>query len=133
MSGDSTPLELRLSEFNARHSDTKLSSAYSASPQGLVITVEGDLDTQCSSDFQNNVLEALEVARGRGGLILDLASLHYISSTGVGALTALLIASQRYRIPFQLCRVSEQARSILDVLGFSTFFPMIETYDVEAP
>lgn len=126
--GEPKSLELRLSEFNARHPSTKLTLSYSSEPPALVVSVGGDLDTQCSGDFQDTLTEVLEVARPRGGLILDLAGLQYISSTGVGALTALLIASQRTRTLFQLCRVSEQARSILEVLGFSSFFPMIDGY-----
>ncbi len=118
--------EALFASFTAKHPETKLSSARFASPPCLAIEVDGVLDTQNSGDFQNMLIQTFETAREYGGLVLDLSRLNYISSTGVGALTTLLVEAQRHSITFQLCRISEQVRSILDVLGFTSFFPMID-------
>ncbi|MGO8694439.1 MAG: STAS domain-containing protein [Rectinemataceae bacterium] len=126
MSQNAERLEALLASFMARHSDTKLSSTRIVSPPRLSIAVDGVLDTQNSGDFQAVMVQAFETAKEYGGLVLELSRLNYISSTGVGALTTLLVEAQRHSIPFQLCRISEQVRSILDILGFTSFFPLFD-------
>lgn len=126
MSGSPASLEEALRAFGLRHPESRLSLARSAAPPGLVIMVDGPLDTQNSGDFQTVLNLALETAKETGALILDLAGLNYVSSTGVGTLTQALVEARRHQLPFYLCRVSNQARSILDVLGFTSFFPMID-------
>ncbi|MDA8426006.1 MAG: STAS domain-containing protein [Treponema sp.] len=126
MSLDSGPLKIELSEFSIKHPDTRLSMAETSSPPGIVIKVDGALDTQNSGDFQVVLAGALEIAKEYGALVLDLSRLNYISSTGVGTLTNILVESRRHQLPFFLCAISVQARSILDVLGFTSFFPLID-------
>ncbi|HUW39391.1 MAG TPA: STAS domain-containing protein [Rectinemataceae bacterium] len=126
MSPSSASLESALSGFSAKYPGTRLSLAETSSPPALVIRLDGALDTQNSGDFQAILAKALETAKERGALVLDLSRLNYISSTGVGALTQVLVESKRHQLPFFLCHISDQARSILDVLGFTSFFPVLD-------
>jgi len=129
--GNADDIGRRLAFFGAVHPGTALSSRSSRKPPGLVIRVSGMLDTANSPAFQNAVSECLGDAKARGGLILDLEGLSYASSTGVGALTALLIEAQRHRIAFYLSRVPHNVSVILDLLGFSAFFERVDRYEAD--
>ncbi len=117
-----------LAAFGQRHANTRLSCGVSSAPPGLAIVVEGDLNTENSLDFQGLVTRALVDAKAAGGLIIDLYQLKYISSTGVGALTSLLIEARGHQSPVFLSRMPERARGVLDVLGFTSFFSFIDGY-----
>ncbi|HUX36578.1 MAG TPA: STAS domain-containing protein [Rectinemataceae bacterium] len=124
-------LARRLAGFGAAHPGSKLSGIASRKPPSLVIRIEGILDSSNSSAFQNAVTDCLEESRRRGGLILDLEGLSYASSTGVGAMTALLIETQRHKIPFRLCNIPHNVGAVLDILGFSSFLEIVDRYEVE--
>ena len=133
MSEDKSNSEVgrRLAGFGAAYPGTRLTALASRKPPGLVIRVVGILDSSNSTAFQNVVAACLEEARKRGGLILDLAGLSYASSTGVGAMTALLIETRRHKIPFCLCHIPNNVAAVLEVLGFSSFLDVIEAYEGE--
>jgi anti-anti-sigma factor len=121
-------LDRRLAGFAASSSETRLSRAWSSSPRSLVLVVEGTLDTFNSELFRKTVIASLGDAKARGGLILDLAGVSYASSTGIGALTAILVEAERHQIPLRLCHVPTNIQKILDVLGFTSFFSCIAGY-----
>jgi len=112
--------------FSARFPDTRLAAWISAEPEALVIAVDGNLDTNDSAAFQTLLMDALGSAKTAGGLVIELSALKYLSSTGVGALTAMLAETQRHGIPMWLCRLPARGRMVLDVLGFTAFFSSIE-------
>ncbi len=117
-----------LDAFRTRHPRTQLVSLESSSPPALVVRVIGDLDTDNSQDFQKALGEALPAAKVLGGLILDLTELKYISSTGVGALTSLLVAARGFQLPFLIAAIPDRVKSIFDILGFTSFFDFIPGY-----
>jgi anti-anti-sigma factor len=125
-------LRLRLARFEADNPGLRLSSGVSRKPPSLVIHVAGVLDTNNSPGFLGMVLGCLDEARAHGGLIIDLEGLSYASSTGVGALTSILIEAQRNRLAFRLCHIPHNVGAVLDVLGFSTFFDRIDSFEAEA-
>ena len=120
----------RLAAFEMAHPGTSLGASRSENPSSLVIRIVGILDTANSPAFQIAVSDCLGEAKESGGLILDLGGLAYASSAGVGALTTILIETQRHGIPFFLCRIPQNVGAILDLLGFSAFFDRIERYEV---
>jgi anti-anti-sigma factor len=117
-----------LEAFASRHPRTRLSCVVSSSPPGLVIQVFGDLDTDNSQDFQKTIVESFPAAKGMGGLILDLSQLKYISSTGVGALTSLLVSARGLQLAFLIAAIPDRVKSIFDILGFTSFFDFIPGY-----
>ena len=122
-------LASRLAGFELAHPGTSLTAIYSTKPRALVIRVSGILDTNNAPAFQAVVAQCLGEAKDRGGLILDLGGLTYASSAGVGALTTLLIETQRHKIAFHLCRIPRNVGAVLEVLGFSAFFDHVECYE----
>lgn len=128
--GRTEDLHSKLAKFEIGHPGTSLAGVSSAKPRALVIRVTGILDTNNSTAFQAIVGECLGVAKSRGGLIIDLAGLTYASSAGIGALTTLLIETQRHGIALHLCRIPHNVGAVLDVLGFSSFFDQVDSYEV---
>jgi anti-sigma B factor antagonist len=101
-----------------------------ADPGGLVVILTGDLDTDSSGEFQAFVLEALPEMEPLSTLVLDLSALSYISSTGVGSLTAILTETKKRRIRLSLCGIPKHIWNIIDLLGFTAFFSFIDSYEV---
>jgi anti-sigma B factor antagonist len=122
-------LEAALAVLNAKTSSIHVCIAKSAAPRALVIAVSGSLDTGTSPMFLDFAKAALLEAEDAGGLILDLGAVQYISSTGIGAFTALLIEAQNRKLPFFLCRVPACVYSVLQILGFVAFFSYLETFE----
>jgi anti-anti-sigma factor len=111
------------------------SAAYSirpgkcAKPQALLLKVQGRLDTESSDSFRKEVVAHMLEARSAGGLVLDLSGIEYASSTGVGALVLILSESTSDCLQLYLYGVPRQLRMILDLLGFSSFFTMLPSYE----
>ncbi len=121
----------KLESFGETYSGVKLSCRKSHSPSALVISIEGSLDSNNSEAFRKLVLEGLGLAKNEGGLILNLAGLRYASSTGLGSFTAILSEARRHQVPFFLCHIQPSVRSVLDLLGFTSFFNCIDGFEVQ--
>jgi len=119
----------KLDSFGDVYSGIKLNFKKSSSPAAFVISIEGSLDSNNSDAFRKLVLEGLGLAKNEGGLILNLAGLRYASSTGLGSFTAILSEARRYQVPFFLYRVQPSVRSVLDLLGFTSFFDCINGFE----
>jgi len=92
----------------------------------LTLFLNGDLDTQNSHDFIRffDSVDQLEEAPRR--IILDCKNLHYVSSTGVGSFTSILVKCRQRRIDLYLSRVPAKVSDVLSLLGFSRYFPILD-------
>jgi anti-sigma B factor antagonist len=124
----STPPRVSLGEmlgqFTTRHEELSLGEC--AEPPALVLRVDGVLDSANSQDFFNAASLVLADSRAFGGLILDLASLSYLSSTGIGSMASLLVASRERETSLYLRGMRPQVKALFDALGFNTFFSFLE-------
>lgn len=126
----SQELQSRANSPKMKASRLSLALADSIKPTGLVLILAGDLDTDSSSEFLTFVLESLSVMKPPTTLILDLSALKYISSTGVGSLTAILSETRRKGIGLSIYSIPKHIWNIIDLLGFSAFFSFIDSYEV---
>ena len=119
----------QLKQFNSKEPDLRVSAQTDASNSGLVIlSLEGSLDTENATAFHRSidgVMTALESCRI---LVFDLHRLKYISSSGIGAFTNILVAAERYGYQIFLYRLSANVRVVFDTLGFSQFFRLVEDW-----
>ncbi|MDP3177139.1 MAG: STAS domain-containing protein [Spirochaetaceae bacterium] len=118
-----------LSGFMSRHPQVSTIAAISSSPPALVIAVSGELGHDIAPDFHSTIGLLLPAAASLGGLILDLGGVSYISSSGIGTLTSLLVESKRMKLRLELARATSKVRDIIDLLGFASFFTFIEDYE----
>jgi len=120
----------KLESFGETYPGIRLSYRKSNSPSAVVISIDGSLDSNNSDAFRKLALEVLGLAKNEGGLILNLAGLRYASSTGLGSFTAILLEARRHQVPFFLCHIQPSVLSVLDLLGFTSFFDCINDFEV---
>ena len=73
--------------------------------QSARITVVGDLDTETTADFVSGALEALASMEPDTKLELNLESVRYVSSTGVGSLVRLQSEAEKRRIALSIMEI----------------------------
>jgi len=120
-------LEERLRAFESAQGDLKLSLCGGSSPSApLMLELDGALDGANSDSFREFASLALAESRSSGGLVLGLARLRYISSTGVGALVNILSESMRSGPALYLKGISPSLRVLFEALGFSRIFSILD-------
>jgi anti-anti-sigma factor len=93
-----------------------------------VLSLEGSLDTENATSFHRTVASVMQRLESSRILVFDLNRLKYISSSGIGAFTNILVAAERYGYQIFLYRLSANVRVVFDTLGFSQFFRLIEDW-----
>lgn len=118
--------------FCATHSSVALRLLAPVDPPVLGISISGDLDTTNSADFLKLGSRLIPSALAAGGLMVELAGLRYISSTGIGALASLMTETEKREVPFFLTGVKPRAQSIFEALGLWSFFTVLPSFKEEA-
>ena len=93
----------------------------------LIIELSGYLDTQNSSSFMKSVEETLNTNNLIKTVIIDLLKITYISSTGIGALSNILVQTKKSSQELYLSDVMGKVQSVMGSLGFLSFFNIIDT------
>jgi anti-sigma B factor antagonist len=88
----------------------------------LKLALRGELDMQASNDLTPLLEAAILECPPKGGLLLDLSLVNYISSTGVGLLTMVLVKANQRSVSLILLDMPPKVRNIINTLGFLTFF-----------
>lgn len=88
----------------------------------LCLALAGELDMKASSDVAPLLEAALSECAARGRLVLDLGCVGYISSTGVGLLSTLMVKAERRQVTLVLFNIPPRVRGIMDTLGLLSFF-----------
>jgi len=91
-----------------------------------VVALEGDVDLEKSPTARKVLLECVE--RGRD-VIVDMASVTYIDSSGIASLVEALQAARRQGTAFALAAVSASARRVLELARLDTVFTIHPTVD----
>ncbi len=82
--------------------------------EGLaVLHLTGRLDLASASNFRNQVTELLR--DGVSVVILDLAEVPFVDSSGLGAIVACLKAARQISGDLRLAGAQEQMRSLLEL------------------
>lgn len=113
------------SKFRDAHPGSSARFEAPEGPDGAArISVSGDLDTETTADFLAGALESLASLPDGAKLDLDLGSVRYISSTGVGSLVRLLSAAERRSIALRIDGMSPTCRDVFTVLGLIRYFKL---------
>ena len=87
---------------------------------GLVIYLNGYIDTYNSSFFQKRISKVVEA--GFVNLIFNCSALNYVSSTGIGSFTAFLKLIKPKGGDIILLEIQPKVYEVFQLLGFSQFF-----------
>lgn len=99
------------------------------SPEAVVLVIQGSLDQETSPAFYEQAATFLREAAGRKqGLILDLSGVGYISSSGIGALSRLLVDAESRLAHLYLATPAPRVLSVLSLLGLTEFFEILQTW-----
>ncbi len=88
----------------------------------LTVNVKGRLETANSLHFLNFMTEVVDSSSPGCDLVLSMADLFYVSSTGIGAFTTILVNCKKKSIKLFLKDMQPKVKNILDLLGFTSFF-----------
>lgn len=91
-----------------------------------VVTLTGGVDVSTSPSLRDGLLRVIndEVPRG---LVVNLASVSFIDSTGVGVLVGIWHRARAAARCLALAAPSGQARSVLEATGLATVLPVYDT------
>jgi anti-sigma B factor antagonist len=93
-----------------------------------VVTVTGELDVSTSGLLREGLLRVLTDENHRG-LVVNLARVNFIDSTGIGVLVGVWHRVRAMNSSLALAAPSPRARGILDTTGLTKAFSV---YDSEA-
>jgi anti-sigma B factor antagonist len=91
-----------------------------------VATVSGELDVFTSSAFREGLLRLISDENGRS-LVVNLAGVNFIDSTGTGVLVGVWHRVRATDGALVVAAPSRQARGILEMTGLARTFPVYET------
>ena len=91
-----------------------------------VVTVTGEVDAVHQPRRRDGLLRVIndEIPRG---LVVNLASVSFIDSTGVGVLVGIWHRARAAARCLALAAPSGQARSVLEATGLATVLPVYDT------
>ena len=87
---------------------------------------EGRLDAVSSEGAETEMTNAIAE---KGLYLYNLAALEYISSAGLRVLLATTKLIQRNDGRFIMCAPNHNVRHILDISGFASIFPIVDTLE----
>jgi anti-sigma B factor antagonist len=84
----------------------------------VVIALKGELDAATTPQLKRTIAEV--VSRGHNRLVLDLAQLEFLDSTGIGAFVGAQARVREGNGTLHLRAVPERVRSVLRVVGLDS-------------
>lgn len=95
----------------------------------LTVYLEGFIDSLNSPPILAYLTEKLRDRNGLKIITLNFQKLTYISSTGIGVLTSLLMDCKKRNIDLKLSDVNGKILDVITLLGFSAFFTIENSHD----
>jgi len=91
-----------------------------------VVGFEGDVDLSCSPEARKSILSVLEENKN---LLVDLAKVTYIDSSGVACLVEGYQTAKKQSLKFGLVGVSDAAMSVLKLARLDRVFPIFDSLE----
>ena len=92
-----------------------------------VLAASGEVDVFTAPDL-DRAIEA-QLAEGRSQLVVDLSSVSFLDSTGLGVLVKGLKGARESGGSLRLVVTSERIRKIFDITGLDAAMPLFDTVD----
>ncbi|MEI6874522.1 MAG: STAS domain-containing protein [Spirochaetota bacterium] len=107
-------------DFTARHPET--SATVDRSEGGILLSLAGSLDMRVSRDLDDLLASVVDLAEPGHPFTVDLGSVDYMSSTGVGTLVLALSRARKKNIVLTLRNMTDKVCGVFELLGFLQFF-----------
>jgi len=86
----------------------------------VVVEAAGDIDLHRSVEFQQSLAKVVATAPRR--IIINLADVPYMDSSGLASLVKLLSQVRRANIELKLCSLTERVRSMFEITRLDSVF-----------
>jgi len=93
-----------------------------------VVHVKGDIDLRSSPELRAAILDLYE-KRGQEKVVLDLAGVKYIDSSGIASLVEGLQEAKKRNAKFVLCALNDAPRHVLELTRLTKVFEITGTVD----
>lgn len=97
-----------------------------------LIIVKGSVDylsTDPLASFMNSILDEIKDL----DVVVDISGVNYMSSTAIGLFVNLLKKSRSKNINLYLMGINQKVFSVFQLLGFSSFFKFISSFEEVKP
>lgn len=94
-------------------------------PHGTILSLVGRLDELATAEAEQAFTD--ELNNGSEGLIVDMAGVEYVSSSGLRVLLMLMKAMKNQQRPLKLCSLSPFVAEVFEVSNFSVMFDIHES------
>jgi anti-sigma B factor antagonist len=118
---------MTLQEIETSLAQTSIPTKLSMMDEVVYIQLRGQIDTNNSHLVVNAFNSIIEAGYTR--IILDMASVPYASSTGIGALIHLLKAVSAKKGKLVLINLVPGVFSVIQLLGFTSFLTIKDSVD----
>jgi anti-sigma B factor antagonist len=86
----------------------------------VVVSPEGDIDMSRSPEFRTSLREVND--KGPATLVVDLASVGYMDSSGLATLVECMRAAKGNGTEMILCGMNDRVRAIFEIARLDQFF-----------
>ncbi len=86
-----------------------------------ILDLEGDIDAHADAPLQQAWEDALATAPPPARLLLNLARVEYINSTGIAVIVALMAQARRAGLPLLVCNLSEHYAEIFRITRLADY------------
>ncbi len=93
--------------------------------KSVVVHVEGEIDLNCSQAFQQDLLKLLDQRPQR--IVVNLAEVSYMDSSGVASLVKLLSRVRRGGTPLFLVGLTQRVRSVFEITRLDSVFDICDS------
>lgn len=91
----------------------------------ITINLKGRLETANSIYFLDYITKLIDSSSSGCEIILSMSELFYVSSTGIGAFTSILVNSKKRNMELFIKDMQPKVMGVLELLGFTAFFNFI--------
>lgn len=96
-------------------------------PNASILSLVGRLDELATAEVEQAFTEMLN--NENQGLIVDLAGVEYVSSSGLRVLLMLMKAMKNQQRPLKLCNLSPFVAEVFEVSNFAVLFDIYDSLD----
>ncbi len=102
--------------------DIQVFWSFSEPATPAIVVVKGELDLNLTYRLRTILFELIDLMTPGRDLYVDLRHVDYISSSGVGILSAAMVRAGERRINFYVSSMLPKVRMVFDTLGLTTWF-----------
>ena len=93
--------------------------------EDIVVDVSGEIDLECSSDFQSELLKVLDEKPRK--LVINFAGVTYMDSSGIASLVKLLSHVRRTGMGLAFACVGGKVKNIFEITRLDKVFDIYAT------